>query len=59
VLTNESGRVVALDAASGNLLWQTSPGGTLSGAPMTYSLGGRQYVLTPVGGWLYAWALPE
>ena len=26
---------------------------------MTYELDGRQYVLTPVGGWLYAWALLE
>ncbi len=59
VFTNESGRLVALDAATGKLLWQVNPGGNLSGAPMTYEVDGRQFVLTPVGGWLYAWALPE
>lgn len=37
--------------------WDVNPGGNMSGAPMTYELDGRQYVLTPVGGWLYAWAL--
>jgi len=26
---------------------------------MTYESDGRQYVLTPVGGSLYAWTLPE
>jgi len=36
-----------------------NPGGNMSGAPMTYELDGRQFILTPVGGWLYAWALPE
>jgi alcohol dehydrogenase (cytochrome c) len=55
---HESGRLVALDAAT-KLLWQVNPRGNLSGAPMTYELDGRQFVLTPVGGWLYAWALPE
>jgi alcohol dehydrogenase (cytochrome c) len=59
VFTNESGRLVALDAATGKMLWHGNPGGNLSGAPMTYELDGRQFVVTPVGGWLYAWALPE
>jgi hypothetical protein len=26
---------------------------------MTYEIDGRQFVVTPVGGWLYAWALPD
>ena len=34
------------------------PGGNLTGAPMTYELGGRQYVITAVDSVLYAWALP-
>jgi outer membrane protein assembly factor BamB len=59
VFTNESGRLVALDAATGKMLWHVNPGDNLSGAPMTYELDGRQFVVTPVGGWLYAWALPE
>jgi len=58
VFTNESGRLVALDAGTGKMLWDVNPGGNMSGAPTTSELDGRQYVLTPVGGWLYAWALP-
>jgi alcohol dehydrogenase (cytochrome c) len=59
VFTNESGHLVALDAASGKVLWHVNPGGNLTGSPMSYELGGRQFVLTPVDGVLYAWALPE
>jgi hypothetical protein len=39
-------------------LWSMNPGGYLSGAPMTYELEGRQYVVTPVDSVLYAWTLP-
>jgi alcohol dehydrogenase (cytochrome c) len=58
LFTNESTRLVALDPATGKVLWSMNPGGWLSGGPMTYELGGRQYVLTPVDSVLYAWALP-
>jgi alcohol dehydrogenase (cytochrome c) len=27
--------------------------------PMTYELDGRQYLLTPVGNVIFAWALPK
>ena len=59
LFTNESGQLVALDPATGKVLWHVNPGGNLSGCPMTYQVNGRQYVLTPVDGVLYAWALPE
>jgi alcohol dehydrogenase (cytochrome c) len=52
------GDLFALDAATGNSLWHVYPGGDLTGAPMTYELGGRQYVITAVDSVLYAWALP-
>jgi alcohol dehydrogenase (cytochrome c) len=58
LFTNEAEHLVALDAASGKVLWHTNPGASLSGSPMTYEAGGRQFVLTPVDGVLYAWALP-
>ena len=58
VFTNESGHLVALDAGSGKVLWHVNPGGYLTGSPMSYELDGRQFVLTPVDGVLYAWALP-
>jgi alcohol dehydrogenase (cytochrome c) len=53
-----SGDLMALDAATGRTLWHVYPGGTLTGAPMTYELGGRQYVITAVDSVLYGWALP-
>lgn len=46
VFTNESGRLVELDAVTGHLLWNVDAGGNLSGAPMTYEGDGGQYVLT-------------
>jgi alcohol dehydrogenase (cytochrome c) len=58
LFTNESTRLVALDPATGKVLWSMSPGGYLSGGPTTYELRGRQYVLTPVDSVLYAWTLP-
>jgi hypothetical protein len=30
----------------------------MESAPMTYELGGRQYLLTPAGSAIFAWALP-
>jgi alcohol dehydrogenase (cytochrome c) len=59
LFTNESDRLVALDPATGKVLWRVYAGGNLTGCPMTYELDGRQYVLTPVDGVLYAWSLPE
>ena len=53
------GNVFALDPANGSVLWHTRPGGNLSNAPMTYSVHGRQYVVTGVNDTLYAWMLPE
>ena len=54
----------AYDKATGEVIWEMElPGGT-SGAPMTYMLNGRQYIIATVGwddmaGELVALALPE
>ncbi len=40
----------ALDSATGKLLWRTRLSGDISGAPVTYRLGGRQYVAVIAGG---------
>ena len=39
-----------LDAASGELLWQTRLNGDVSGAPVSYELGGKQYIAVASGG---------
>ena len=50
------GNLVAFDATNGNPLWHSRIG-SLSNAPQTYALDGKQYVLVAVGDALYAFTL--
>jgi acido-empty-quinoprotein group A len=56
---NDSNGLLALDPATGETLWHTYGGGGATTTPMTYELDGRQYLLTPSDGVLYAWTLPS
>lgn len=56
---DDSGNLLALDPATGKTLWHVYAGGVLNASPMTYQLEGRQYVVAPVDGVVYTWALPE
>jgi alcohol dehydrogenase (cytochrome c) len=57
VFTGDSGgNLVAFDATNGTPLWHTRIG-SLSNAPQTYSVQGRQQVLVAVGDTLYAFGL--
>jgi len=40
----------ALDADNGELLWNTRLNGDISGAPVTFTIGGKQYVAIGAGG---------
>jgi alcohol dehydrogenase (cytochrome c) len=51
------GYFVALDAVTGELLWKASVGGQINSGPMTYAVGGRQYVAIAAGSALFAFAL--
>ena len=44
------GRFRAFDAATGKVLWESALGVPISGRPMTYRVGGRQYIAVGVGG---------
>lgn len=55
---DNSGNLLALDPATGKTLWHTPVGGEMEASPMTYTVDGRQYVLTAVQGVIFAWALP-
>ena len=44
------GHFMALDARTGNLLWQFRTGSGIIGSPITYELDGTQYVAVPSGG---------
>ncbi len=43
-------RFRAFDAESGEVLWETILGSQITGYPVSYTAGGRQYVTVPVGG---------
>jgi alcohol dehydrogenase (cytochrome c) len=53
------GYFLALDARSGALLWKASVGGQVSSGPMTYSVGGKQYVAISAGNSLFVYGLRQ
>ncbi|MGD1095967.1 MAG: PQQ-dependent dehydrogenase, methanol/ethanol family [Bryobacteraceae bacterium] len=53
------GYFFALDARTGSLLWKSTVGGTVASGPMTYSVGGRQYIAVAAGNSLFSFALPQ
>ena len=55
----DSGAFGALDAASGEPLWHFQANQDWKASPMTYMVGGRQYVAIASGMGFWAFALPE
>jgi alcohol dehydrogenase (cytochrome c) len=53
------GYFFALDARSGQLLWKSAVGGAVASGPMSYSVGGKQYVAVSAGSSLFVYALRE
>jgi alcohol dehydrogenase (cytochrome c) len=53
------GYVFALDARTGALLWKANVGGAAANGPMTYAVGGRQYVAFAAGNALFVYALRQ
>ncbi len=53
------GYFYALDARSGALIWKTSLGAAVISSPMTYSVGGKQYVAVNAGNCLFTFALRQ
>ena len=53
------GYFFALNARTGALLWKSTVGGAVVSGPMTYSVGGRQYVAVAAGSSLFAFALRQ
>ena len=51
--------VLVLETSTGKTLWHAGLGARISTSPISYELGGRQYVLLSAGGVLFAWALPQ
>ena len=53
---DSTGNVLALRTSDGTVLWHESIG-KMSGAPVTYELDGKQYLLVSGGNTLYAYTL--
>ena len=53
------GNLIALDARTGKDLWHFQLGAGINAAAMTYSIDGKQYVVIPAGGALFAFGLPD
>jgi len=51
------GQFVALDARDGKLLWETNLGPSVSAGPMSYQVGGKQYISIQAGTALYTFTL--
>ncbi len=59
VFTGEpTGEFNAYDAKTGELLWQFQTGSGIHSNPVTYSVGGKQYIAVPSGwgGWIEGFA---
>jgi alcohol dehydrogenase (cytochrome c) len=52
-----SGNLIAFDPATGGILWHFHLLAPLSNGPMTYELGGKQFLIAGAGDTLYAFAL--
>ena len=53
------GYFYALNAQTGALLWKSSVGGPVVSGPMSYAIGGRQFVAVSAGNSLFVYALRE
>ncbi|QYE36569.1 PQQ-dependent dehydrogenase, methanol/ethanol family [Polymorphobacter sp. PAMC 29334] len=49
---------IALDAATGKPLWKVQTGGPISASPISYAVGGEQFVAIAAGNTLMSFALP-
>ena len=52
------GNFMALDAASGKILWHFQCGASVYASPMSYAIDGKQYVAIAAGTTLFAFGLP-
>ena len=59
VFAAADGQFFALDARSGRTLWNVGVGGTTYAAPVTFSVGGQQFVSVVIGRSLLTFALPQ
>lgn len=59
VFGGDQSTFLALDAETGEELWSTETGGTITACPMTYAVNGEQFVTIAAGGDILTFALPK
>jgi alcohol dehydrogenase (cytochrome c) len=55
---DDAGSLEAVDVQTGKPLWHFNTGQDMSASPMTYAVGGKQYVAIAAGSDLFSFALP-
>ena len=59
VFTGDSfGYLIALDAKTGKPVWRFQTGGSIVAPPVSFAIGGKQYLAVAAGSALMAFALP-
>jgi alcohol dehydrogenase (cytochrome c) len=53
------GYFYALDAKTGRVLWKAMVGGDVAAGPVTYAVGGKQFVSVPAGDAIFTFALRQ
>jgi PQQ-dependent dehydrogenase (methanol/ethanol family) len=56
---SREGHFIALDAKTGAFLWRFQTGAAIEASPISYAVGGKQFVAVSSGNSLYSFALPE
>ena len=57
--SSREGYLFALDARTGASLWRFQTGAQIDASPISYAVGGRQFVAVSAGNVVYSFALPE
>ena len=56
---SREGHLIALDAKTGTFLWRFQTGAAIEASPISYAVGGKQFIAVSSGNALYSFALPE
>jgi PQQ-dependent dehydrogenase (methanol/ethanol family) len=56
---SREGHLIALDAKSGAFLWRFQTGAAIEASPISYAVGGKQFIAVSSGNAVYSFALPE
>ena len=56
---SREGHLIAIDAKTGTFLWRFQTGAAIEASPISYAVGGKQFVAVSSGNAVYSFALPD